>query len=59
MKHSFFSNYLFAINFFVLINSCLCIIVSCVVQSNKSNFVYVLVHGNILMYVILAYHLFM
>ena len=29
------------------------------ILSNKSNLVYVLVHRNILMYVILAYHLFM
>ena len=65
MKHSFFSNYLFSINFSVVET-----VVDCqklihvnayvlVVQSNKSNFVYVLVHRNIPMYVILACHLFM
>ena len=31
-------------------NSCLCIIFVLIILSNKSNFVYVLVHRNILMY---------
>ena len=64
MKHSYFSNYLFPINIFVvetvvcqkLIQVYACVLV---VLSNKSNFVYVLVHRNIPMYVILACHLFM
>ena len=67
MKHSYFSNYfiicLQSIFFLLLksvcclpkINSCLCIIfVLKKFKSNKSNFVYVLIHTNIVMYDILA-----
>ena len=64
MKHSYFSIFsvvetvvvsqkiihVYAKNFFLLYKE---------ISSNKSNFVYVLVHRNILMYVILACHLFM
>ena len=65
MKHSYFSNFLFAINFSAvetvvvyqkLIHIYAYILV--VAINNKSNFVYILVHRNILMYVILACHLF-
>ena len=65
MKHSYFSNYLFPINFSVVETVVVCqklihvYAYVLVVQSNKSNFVYVLVHRNIPMYVILACHLFM
>ena len=61
MKHSYFSNYSFA----MIVDCCLPKIMHnslfCCLKKfkNKFNFVYVLVHRNILMYVILACHLFM
>ena len=65
MKHSYFSNFLFAINFSavetVVVYQKLIHIyayILAVAINNKSNFVYILVHRNILMYVILACHLF-
>ena len=71
MKHSYFSNYLmiclqsiFSVvkiifELFVVCQKIIRIIFVIVKKKrNKSNFVYVLVHRNILMYDILACHLF-
>ena len=65
MKHSYFSNYLFAINFSVVKTVVACqklihvyAFMFLLYKVTNLTLYHVLVHRNILMYVILAYHLF-
>ena len=66
MKHSYFSNYLFAINFSVVETVVVCQKKFMFMHmfllykvTNLTLYMYILVHRNVLMYVILACHLFM